>query len=266
RNALSASTATFKVVCSSVPLRHGTAGGGVTGNDCWDGYQHNRDAILRHIVEQGITGVVWICADQHWAAAHHHPEGIREYVVGPLSKETRDLPQRADPGLLWIVRERSWGLLSVVPGTPDPVLRVEIHGPDGLLYQDEVEARVPASYAIESGSPDVGFALHGAHRHWSRSAPHCELPGRPPSEFTCSFVPGVDARWRPLPLHFGVGAGEHVWLAGRGEDVPDPAHEVLHADGFDDEFPGTDYHVVDETIVDGPSAWFTSGGQLFQAS
>jgi len=266
RTGLSASTATFKVICSSIPFRHGNAGETDSGNDCWEGYQRERDAILAHVLDQNITGVVIITADQHWAAAHQHPEGVREYMVGPLSKETRLPPTRAQPELRWLSAERSFGLIAVTPGVPDPILTVQIYGQSGLLYTDAIEARPFAAYVLETDNPDVGWVMRGAHRYQAAGT-HVELPARPPGNFTVDFVPGPDSRWRPAPLDFGVSSGNRVFVAGRGQEVPDPAHAVLHADTFAGPL-GAGYEVIDETTMppDRNSAWFTSGGRLFQSS
>lgn len=263
-SSLSTSTATFKVVCSSVPLRYGTSGLGDTGNDLWDGYQRERETILRHVLSQRIRGVVWLCADQHWAAAHQHPEGVREYVVGPLSKGTRTPPFRAEPGLRWIGVERTWGLLTLLPGTPEPVLRVQIYGVGGLLYEDSVEAWPLANYVVETGAPDVGFVLNGVHHHRGAGL-SVSLEAQPASNFDVHFVPRTTSRWRPSPLTFGVGRAESVHVSGRGQEVPDAAHPLLYSDSFDGVLAAA-YQVVEESTLDGPAAWFTTGGQLVQAS
>ncbi|MEZ5964016.1 MAG: alkaline phosphatase D family protein [Planctomycetota bacterium] len=264
-NGLSTSTATFKLVCSSVPLRHGTAGTGLTGNDHWDGYQRERESILRHVLDNRITGVVWICADQHWAAVHQHPEGIREYLAGPLSKDTRVPPTRAEPELRWLSAERSFGLVAVTPGTPDPVLTVQLYGEHGLLIADAVEAKPLAAYTVETGNPEVGWRLRGSHVYRGAGS-RVDLEARPPGNFSVDFVPGARARWRPRPLRFGVGGDEHVFVAGRGQEVPDNAHLALYTDSFDTQQIAASYQVTDETTLNGPSAWFTSGSHLYQSS
>ncbi len=264
-NGLLASTATFKVICSSIPLRYGTSGLGDTGNDHWDGYQREREVILRHVLQNRIRGVVWVCADQHWAAAHQHPEGIREYVVGPLSKGTRVPPKRPDSGLRFAAQQRSWGLLAVTPGTPDPVLSVQLYGPSGLLYRDAIEARPLASYVVETLNPSVGFVVRGQH-HYQGAGTRVDMSARPPGNFDVDFTPSRGAVWRPMPIRFGVGSDERVWVAGRGQELPAAPHDLLYADSFDAAFSATNYQVTDETTLDGPSAWFTSGSQLFQSS
>lgn len=263
-NGLSASTATFKVVCSSIPLRYANAGLGDTANDSWDGYQRERESILRHVLDNRIPGVVWITADQHWAAAHQHPEGIREYVVGPLSKGVRVPPTRPDSGLRWVSAERSFGLVVVTPGVPDPVLTMQIYGESGLLYSDAIEAQPFASYVLETGNPGVGWVLRGNHRY-EAAGTQVSMPARPPTNFTVDFVPDARSPWRPKALTFGVGSNEKVFIAGRGQELPQPANALLYSDSFEDTLAAS-YSVTDETTLDGPSAWFTSGGHLYQSS
>lgn len=66
---LSASTARFKLICNSVPITDmRDVFFGVAADDRWDGYAHQRDAILDHIEIQGISGVVWLAGDFHFGA------------------------------------------------------------------------------------------------------------------------------------------------------------------------------------------------------
>lgn len=53
KTALSASTARFKVLCSSVPVRWGNA-----SLDGWDGFAHEREEILAYIAKNNIRNVV----------------------------------------------------------------------------------------------------------------------------------------------------------------------------------------------------------------
>jgi len=73
-----ASTATFKLVLSSVPLDFGE------GLDHWAGFTTERGRLLDAMV--GVTGVVFVAADQHYFAAHRHAHGVREFQVGPLAR------------------------------------------------------------------------------------------------------------------------------------------------------------------------------------
>jgi alkaline phosphatase D len=79
-DALGRSTATWKLVFTSVPLDFGN------GEDHWRGFLAERDALFEAIVAAGITGICFFSADQHWFAAHRHAFGIRELMSGPLAR------------------------------------------------------------------------------------------------------------------------------------------------------------------------------------
>lgn len=75
---ITGSTATFKLVLTSVPLDFGN------GHDHWASFASERDALFAAIA--GVPGVAFMTADQHWFAAHRHGHGIREFQVGPLAR------------------------------------------------------------------------------------------------------------------------------------------------------------------------------------
>jgi alkaline phosphatase D len=77
-DAVTRSTATFKVVLTSVPLDYGD------GVDHWSGFVYEREAILDALA--GVTGLLFVSADQHWFADQVHSHGIREFQVGPLAR------------------------------------------------------------------------------------------------------------------------------------------------------------------------------------
>lgn len=75
---LAASTARFKVVASSVPLKY-------HGADSWDGYTTERQEIFDFIVKNSVRRVVFLTADVHYAAVLRYKEGIVEGIAGPLA-------------------------------------------------------------------------------------------------------------------------------------------------------------------------------------
>jgi alkaline phosphatase D len=97
------STATWKVVVSSVPL--GIPSGRPERRDSWTdvnvlglapengtGFVTERDAILRHFRTRGVKNLVFLAADVHHAELiRHHPTtdwSFHEFVAGPLSAST----------------------------------------------------------------------------------------------------------------------------------------------------------------------------------
>lgn len=79
------SRAAFKLVFTPVPLDFGNTG------DDWTVFATERAMIFDALRE--IPGVVFMSADQHWFAAHHHTAGFTEWQVGPLAR----LPRTPSP-------------------------------------------------------------------------------------------------------------------------------------------------------------------------
>jgi alkaline phosphatase D len=101
---LAASTATFKLVLTSVPLDFGN------GDDHWASFTTERDAIFAAIV--GIPGILFVSADQHWFASHRHAFGIREIQIGPVARRFGE-PLGAPPGVLFRAVRYNAGLVDV---------------------------------------------------------------------------------------------------------------------------------------------------------
>ncbi|MBH0201375.1 MAG: hypothetical protein HP496_03485 [Nitrospira sp.] len=95
---LRTSTATWKVIATSVPLSIPKGGDAmVPGNDGWaggpdgTGFEHERQVIVDAILHDTIKNVVFIGGDVHWVQANAYDpnqDGIidfHEYIAGPLS-------------------------------------------------------------------------------------------------------------------------------------------------------------------------------------
>jgi alkaline phosphatase D len=133
-DAVPASTATWKVVVSSVPLAIPT--GRPERRDSWTnsnilglapdtgtGFVTERDAILRHFRTRGVKNLVFIAADVHHAELiRHHPYAawsFHEFIAGPLSAtrgRPRPLDERLGPHSLFA----QGGILSFGEVTLDP--------------------------------------------------------------------------------------------------------------------------------------------------
>lgn len=96
--ALARSTATWKIVATSVPLANAKPGGAlIPGNDSWakgadgTGFQTELDLIVKEIVTRRIWNVVWLAADVHYAQVNaYDPDqdgapDFHEFICGPLS-------------------------------------------------------------------------------------------------------------------------------------------------------------------------------------
>jgi phosphodiesterase/alkaline phosphatase D-like protein len=98
------STATFKLVLTSVPLDFGL------GNDHWASFKTERDAMFAALV--GTPGVLFVSADQHWFASHRHAHGIREMQVGPLGRGL-GMPEGAPPGVVFRAVRYNAGVVDI---------------------------------------------------------------------------------------------------------------------------------------------------------
>lgn len=81
-DALAASSARFKFVCTSVPFSSPAA-------DKWGGYPADREEVLKVIKQKRISGVIFLAADVHYAAVVRVPgnTALREVIVGPLGAQ-----------------------------------------------------------------------------------------------------------------------------------------------------------------------------------
>ncbi|MBI3951389.1 MAG: alkaline phosphatase D family protein, partial [Acidobacteria bacterium] len=77
--ALHNSTAKFKFIATSVPLR-------VHGRDSWEGYTIERQELFDFIIQNNIKNVIFLSADAHYAAVINHPEGFKEVIIGPIAQ------------------------------------------------------------------------------------------------------------------------------------------------------------------------------------
>lgn len=124
-DAVSKSTATFKIVFSPVPLDFGN------GEDHWSGYRAERDLILDAFAKAGTTGLLIVSGDQHWFAAHVHRHGVREFQIGPTAARIFEPPPQVD-GVLYRAMERNFGLIDVGASG----LRFRSMGIAGTLYDE----------------------------------------------------------------------------------------------------------------------------------
>lgn len=106
--ALLNSTATFKVVATSVPLRF-------HGRDSWEGYTTERQELFDFIAQNNIKNLIFLSADVHYAAVINHPEGFTEVIVGPLAQiPSPQQPARSHPETAFTFnRDLNYGLVRV---------------------------------------------------------------------------------------------------------------------------------------------------------
>lgn len=88
KNGLSTSSATFKVIVTSVPITNMPTLWDLYAVDRWEGYPAQRKELLDHITGTGIKGTLFVAGDFHLgASAQVEPSGagaaLREVFVGP---------------------------------------------------------------------------------------------------------------------------------------------------------------------------------------
>jgi alkaline phosphatase D len=126
---LRSSTATFKLVFTSVPLGFGM------GDDHWSSFAFEREAMLAALREAGVTGLLFLAGDQHWFAAHRHPSGAREFQVGPLARGL-PVPPPPEPGVLMRMAVFNYGEIRIAPG-PAPRLHFTCRDAEGAALHAE---------------------------------------------------------------------------------------------------------------------------------
>jgi alkaline phosphatase D len=95
---LTESTATWKVIVTTVPLSISKGGGvGIPGNDGWaggagsPGFEWERQVIVDFILDRRVKNVVFLAGDVHYVQANaYDPNGdgtpdFHEFMAGPLS-------------------------------------------------------------------------------------------------------------------------------------------------------------------------------------
>ncbi len=257
-NALSASTADFKLIVTSVPLDHGT-----TGNDHWIGFLHERQLIRDHIINHKIGGALFLATDQHWLSVNQYPDGIREYITGPLTAGVRNPP--AVPAYVRSqVAVDNYGVLEYTPATQNTqaTLKLEARNfnDDSLVYTETMNAGCGELQLNMVNDPQASWTITGDYYREGSGTTH--LPYLSPGDYTISFTYGttpVDI----APIDFTIEDGQVTNL------TPVVSSEsgisIIGSDDFSSS-TAADYDTVDQGTVSAPSVWEISGGQLLQRS
>lgn len=251
---LIASDARFKIILTSVPLDFGT-----TGSDSWMGYLYERDLMWDTIIDEGIDGVVFIAADQHWFSAHHHNSGFKEFMSCPLTRHLRNPPSPTDDHVVSTLKEYNFSIMTYDPSGGGSILMEGFTADGALLYSEEilagrgrieVDASAPTAFSIcprEMIGPDCTHVFDGstpATFEYAVPGPYqifFEMIGgsaAPPSQS------GILSDDGTLSFYGEYGSGDYLLY----EPFPD----------------GTGWTVVDDG--DGSSDWVFSSGVARQNS
>lgn len=121
------STATFKVIGTSVPISSGTKKGR-GGGDTWDGFAQEREEIFTFIEKNKIEGVVFVAADRHrsdaWKTERANGYPFYEFMSSRLTNiHTHEVQPES---LFGYSKTPSFGLLTFDTTKEDPQLTYKI--------------------------------------------------------------------------------------------------------------------------------------------
>jgi alkaline phosphatase D len=126
------SSASFKVICSAVPMTPGTKG---SSRDTWDGFPAEREAIFRHVSDAGIDGVFIIAADRHrsdaWRINRLGSYSLYEFMSSRLTNIHSHKLLTNNPACLFGYGPNAYGRLVFDTTLPDPEVTYEIVNIDG---------------------------------------------------------------------------------------------------------------------------------------
>ena len=126
---LKTSSATFKVIASSVPWAEGTKPG---SDDTWDGFPNERTELFSFIVENEIEGVVLISADRHRSDAWKVPllNGYTTYDLMSSRLTNIHTHNLMDGSLFGYNKKCSFGMLEFDTTLDDPTCTYTIKSID----------------------------------------------------------------------------------------------------------------------------------------
>jgi hypothetical protein len=143
KDGLSTSTARFKLILNSVPITDMTAMVGSLGaNDRWNGYPAQRSELLDHIIDQGVTGVLFLTGDVHFGQigmvdpVGGPAEHLWEVYCGPAGSFINPAAELfiGDPQYPVLVSTWNWVRLTLDPGLG--TIRVNHMGDAGETLSD----------------------------------------------------------------------------------------------------------------------------------
>ncbi len=129
--------ATFKVICSNVPMAPKVKPG---SKDTWDGYSDERSAIYQFIADQKLPGVVILSADRHRSDAYKVDtkiEGMYPLFEFSSSRLTNQhVHKLIDHSLFGYNEKQSFGRVDFDLTVEDPTVKYTIINIDGKAIHD----------------------------------------------------------------------------------------------------------------------------------
>ena len=264
--ALKASTATFKIVVTSVSFYHGT-----TGTDHWEGFTTEREEFFDFIADEHIENIVFIAADQHWLSVQHLPQGMKFYQVGPLAHKTRN-PKRGVPEWVRLThRAMNFGYFDYTPATPDAPASLQFTA-FGNATEDKYNTDDPTvlyQETLYAGTGVLEIEDTGAFIQWMTEGAHTFV-GNDSKTLTMAPIGDYTLTWRhlvpglvELPKQaFQLAPGEHKSLTG-----PDPKilPEPVYRETFNSDPRERGWTVLDQGLANPDSNWQVDHGMMIES-
>lgn len=137
KKTLADKSATFKVICSNVPMAPKVKPG---SKDTWDGYSDERSAIYQFIADQKLPGVVILSADRHRSDAYKVDtkiEGMYPLFEFSSSRLTNQhVHKLIDHSLFGYNEKQSFGRVDFDLTVEDPTVKYTIINIDGKAIHD----------------------------------------------------------------------------------------------------------------------------------
>jgi len=136
--ALSDSPARFKIVANPVPITdYAPLMGDVLAEDRWQGFPAQREQLLAHIRDEGITGVLFVAGDFHLGQVSRVDppggtgEGIYEVLAGPAGSFLNPIASLAETDDQWISFVDQWNTVTFEADPVAGVITTRFLGDDG---------------------------------------------------------------------------------------------------------------------------------------
>lgn len=137
KKTLTEKPATFKVICTNVPMAPKVKPG---SKDTWDGYSEERSAIYQFIADQKIPGVVILSADRHRSDAYKVDTEIESmYPLFEFSSSrltNQHVHRIIDHSLFGYNAKQSFGRIDFDLTAEDPTVKYTIINIDGKEIHD----------------------------------------------------------------------------------------------------------------------------------
>jgi len=142
---LSASTARFKIILTSVPITDVSAlVGDFLSSERWQGYPEQRREILDHILADDVGGVLWIAGDFHYGQlAHVDPPDAPsadawEVQVGPSGSHLNPVAIVYEPSEQFLHFVSSWNYVDFVADPVAGTIELRFIGDDGAILAEQL--------------------------------------------------------------------------------------------------------------------------------